>query len=370
MFTTQHRALPIITTFLLSGTLFMGGCGSAGAPAVDPTSDNSVSARGPSRNAVPTIRSFTPTTGGVGVQVRVDGAGFDLTSRVFFATLDPTTGAAGFVPAATTFVGPSRLLAVVPEGAVTGALRVVTANSTDATSLVVFTSTAPPPTVPGTGGGGGTTTPPAATLTLADVLAQTGDQMVLGSLPGIVQLRPNRMRIEVNADVAPDPTAVCAGPAVLPSLNAVEALLDPTVASNVGLRGRAMVVIDPLASPAGATPAEQVAAAQAIVAGTTQLSSVVPGLGTIDVTDMPTPPDEPGVAVGNDAAGNVLEIVWLPGGLNGFAQSAPIVRIQLADPSLVTATDTLRIVWTLETYDKTTGLTIQQWWGQAGNIRQ
>jgi hypothetical protein len=68
------------------------------------------------------------------------------------------------------------------------------------------------------------------------------------------------------------------------------------------------------------------------------------------------------VAVGSDAAGNVLEIVWLGGG-------APISRIQLSNwTDNVVPGAKLMMVADFETYDKRTGAGIDQWNLTAADI--
>lgn len=77
----------------------------------------------------PTIASFTPSTGGTGDLVTIDGTNFDDVTEVRFNT-QPTTSF--------TVADPTQLTVIVPPGASSGPLQVVTASGT-ATSVDVFT---------------------------------------------------------------------------------------------------------------------------------------------------------------------------------------------------------------------------------------
>ncbi|BCM89738.1 thermophilic serine proteinase [Abditibacteriota bacterium] len=76
---------------------------------------------------VPTITSFSPTSGPVGTQVTIDGTGFRSVTGV-------TIGGAS---ASFSIVSPTRLTAIVPGGAVSGKITVTTAGGT-AVSAGVF----------------------------------------------------------------------------------------------------------------------------------------------------------------------------------------------------------------------------------------
>jgi hypothetical protein len=77
----------------------------------------------------PTITSFTPSTGGTGDLVTINGTNFDGVTQVRFNT-QPTTSF--------TIVNSTQLTVIVPPGASSGPLQVVTASGT-ATSAATFT---------------------------------------------------------------------------------------------------------------------------------------------------------------------------------------------------------------------------------------
>jgi IPT/TIG domain len=94
----------------------------------------------------PTISSFTPATGPVGTTVNIAGSSFNrdvngavwtgaIPWRVRFAT---TTGTTDVVP---TYVSASSVQAVVPNGAITGTLRLVQGATVMSTSTTSFTVT-------------------------------------------------------------------------------------------------------------------------------------------------------------------------------------------------------------------------------------
>ena len=81
----------------------------------------------PAEAVVPTITSFTPTTGGIGTPVTITGTGF---TGVFSVKFNGVS--AGF-----TILTDTHLTATVPNGATTGLVSVTTASGT-ATSIAVF----------------------------------------------------------------------------------------------------------------------------------------------------------------------------------------------------------------------------------------
>lgn len=117
----------------------------------------------------------------------------------------------------------------------------------------------------------------------------------------IVQLRPNRMRIEAVGDVV-----------VGPSLGSLGAC------ATVSTDG----VTPPALTFTGGTANVKVGA-QTIAFG------INPGTGDLAFGELLAPPDEAGVAVADDAVGNVLEIIWPE--LAGDGASPPIVRVQLSN---------------------------------------
>ncbi|MFT5105082.1 MAG: subtilisin-like proprotein convertase family protein [Pseudoalteromonas tetraodonis] len=94
----------------------------------------------------PSITSFSPTAGSAGTSVRIDGANLDAATSVRF-----NTSVASF-----TIVSPTELSAIVPAGATTGRISVMTPQGT-ATSSMNFTVTTEPVIAgfqPSTGGVG------------------------------------------------------------------------------------------------------------------------------------------------------------------------------------------------------------------------
>ncbi|MEW5976923.1 MAG: LamG-like jellyroll fold domain-containing protein, partial [Acidobacteriota bacterium] len=90
----------------------------------------------------PTITGFSPTSGGVGTAVTINGSNFTGATLVRFNTTEQ---------AAFTVVSAGQITTTVPTGATTGAIEVVTPGGT-ATSGSVFTVTTPTNPLPTTSG--------------------------------------------------------------------------------------------------------------------------------------------------------------------------------------------------------------------------
>lgn len=80
---------------------------------------------------VPVITSFSPPSGPVGTPVTITGSGFTGASKVSFGGKNATVF---------TVNSGTRITATVPSGAVTGKIKVTTADGT-ATSTGTFTAT-------------------------------------------------------------------------------------------------------------------------------------------------------------------------------------------------------------------------------------
>jgi outer membrane protein assembly factor BamB len=86
----------------------------------------------PAAAAMPTVSSFSPTSGGLGRAVVITGSGFTSTSTVAF-------GASAFTAAS--FTSSTQITAKVPAGATTGVIRVATPGSGTGASSTSFTVT-------------------------------------------------------------------------------------------------------------------------------------------------------------------------------------------------------------------------------------
>jgi hypothetical protein len=135
----------------------------------------------------------------------------------------------------------------------------------------------------------------------------------------IVQLRPNRLRVEAMGDVIVGPT--------LGSLGAC-----------------ATVSADGITPPALTFTG---GSANVKIGGTSIAVGIDLGTGDLAFGELLAPPDEAGVAVADDAIGNVLEIIWPE--FAGLGVGPPIVRVQLADwdRTAFTASPTIDVTFSL-----------------------
>jgi photosystem II stability/assembly factor-like uncharacterized protein len=108
---------------LMLGTLFVSACGGSGGSAPEPP------APGPSAGTPPTILGFTPTAGAPGQQVRIEGLGF-VAGAV--GNVVRIHNASATVLASTT----TAIDVIVPSGATTGPVQVVTAGGSASTSAI------------------------------------------------------------------------------------------------------------------------------------------------------------------------------------------------------------------------------------------
>jgi hypothetical protein len=91
---------------------------------------------------LPTIVSFSPTRGGVGTTVKIEGTGLYNTPQFFFRGKDDAEIPANFSDATL-----SSILVSVPDGAVSGFIKVVTKGGGTVQTTTNFTVTAAPPQV-------------------------------------------------------------------------------------------------------------------------------------------------------------------------------------------------------------------------------